>query len=178
MFKTLLTAATAALVATPAVAAPATGTFADHQNLWETLQGAGIQTLINPTTCEPDLAGFYWIPDGVNPQLVICQENGKAGGPEVAWTEWDLDTLRHESQHAIQDCIDGKQDMELDLYMDTPWALEVLGTARGQRIATTYIENGATPSVVLAEYEAFAVAEVVPANMIADGVKSVCHFKF
>ena len=61
--------------------------------------------------------------------------------------------------------------------MDTPWALEVLGTARAQRIATTYIENGATPSVVLAEYEAFAVA-VVNANLIADGVKSVCHFKF
>lgn len=178
--KNFLTAALTTLVtAAPVAAAPAAGnTFQDHQNLWEALQKAGVQTIINSTECEKDLAGFYWIPDGKNPQLVVCQENSTPGGPEVGWTAFDLDTLRHEAQHAIQDCVDGRQDMELDLVLPTEWSMGVLGQEAVQWIAETYVKNGATPSVVLAEYEAFAVAENVPASVIAQEVGSTCKFQF
>ena len=40
--------------------------------------------------------------------MVICQENRIPGVREMtSWTEEDLDTLRHESHHLVQDCRGG-----------------------------------------------------------------------
>ena len=181
MLKQIIAAAAATLAAAaPVAAAPVEGnSFSDHQDIWGTLTAAGVTPLINPSTCEPDLAGFYWHTEtGNNPQLVVCQENGRPGGPEVAWTAFDLDTLRHEAQHVIQDCQDGRLDMELQTILPTEWAISQLGEAKVRRIAQSYAENGASPSTILAEYEAFAVAENVPASVIATELGQSCSFRF
>ena len=94
--------------------------------------------------------------------MVICQENHGPNTVEsqVVWTEEDYDTLRHEAQHLIQDCKDGALDHELQNMMSDPrgFATAVIGQHSVDRITMMYTEQGATPSVLDLEYEAFSVA--------------------
>ena len=160
MIKQIIAAAT--LAATSFVASPALATprnFDGHIQLVSAIQDAGVSVYINHLACsQGSYLGFY---AGVERAIVICQEGGVAGGDEVAWTEEDLDTLRHEAQHFIQDCMVGSNyDHNLSSVYREPveFALSVLGPERARRIAQAYIENGATEHVVILELEAFAVA--------------------
>ena len=83
-------------------------TFKDHVKLWKVLDEIGVTTVVNnPVHCydsKPQLDGIYFPHSGL---LVVCQDNRKPGEGQVKWTENDLDTLRHEAQHVVQDCAYG-----------------------------------------------------------------------
>ena len=131
-----------------------------HVTLAEAVRDAGVRLYINPDKCnEIPAMGWY---SGNGPVMVICQENH---GPDtvedqVAWTEEDYDTLRHEAQHLLQDCTDGVLDHQLQNVFSDPrgFATVVIGQPRVDRIGFVYTQRGATPHVLNLEYEAFSVA--------------------
>lgn len=84
----------------------AQNTYDDHKELLTTIQDLGVVTLINHKIhcTKSEFAGIYY----TNGMLIICQENRKANnGIQIDWTEGDLDTLRHEAHHIVQDCAIG-----------------------------------------------------------------------
>ena len=100
--KKFISAVVAAALTT--IGAPAlAGSFAEHERLYQTLQSIGIDVQINPVGCKRGMMGYYRPYTKV---VAICQENGKPGGYQVTWTPEDLDTLRHEAHHVVQDCRD------------------------------------------------------------------------
>jgi len=145
-----------------------------HELLVQEIRNNGVKIVINDEYCgeEEGLNGFY---SGQKKLLVVCQDNGVPGGPVVAWTANDLDTLRHEAQHFIQDCrVGSNHDHALAPVYHSPSALaqEVLGPERVVDITTRYRENGASDLVLLLEYEAFAVAaRNIPGDQASDLVK-------
>jgi len=106
--------------------------------------------------------------------MVICQDNRREEGVEVQWTDNDLDTLRHEAHHMIQDCAaggigDGK--MSLMLFVSrSGYTLEQV-----KQIAKHYQQQGVTGYDMLMELEAFAVARSIPADLIAVKLKEYCQ---
>tara|TARA_R110001592_G_scaffold304292_3_gene576757 strand:- start:29 stop:595 length:567 start_codon:yes stop_codon:yes gene_type:complete len=182
-FRTIAAAALAGLTAfgVTASASLATqtieeGSGAAHFELLKTVQDHGVKVLINDPYCgkKEGIMGFY---QGTLRVLVICQENGVPGGPMVGWTKEDLDTLRHESQHFIQDCVVGtNHDHKLAPLYNSPTelALEELGAENTRRIMEAYRKEGATDLTLLLEYEAFAVASMnIPAEQAQD-IKTYC----
>lgn len=145
-----------------------------HELLIEEIRRHGVRIVVNDPYCEEEegLSGFY---AGREKKLVVCQDNGVAGGPVVAWTANDLDTLRHEAQHLIQDCrVGSNHDHALAPVYHSPTALaqEVLGFDGVQRITSVYRENGASDLVLLLEYEAFAIAASnIPSDQAQDLVE-------
>ena len=98
------------LLASVSFASPVQGaTFDDHVKLSEAVRSTGTTFLINPDRCDTSGAyGWYWARDGKYRELVICQVNKEKGSNEQKdWTSEDLDTLRHEAHHLVQDCRDG-----------------------------------------------------------------------
>ena len=84
------------------VAATNTGSFDDHVHLYNTLESVGVTVLINePKYCDGRIDGSYSSRDRI---LNVCQDNATYMNREVDWTANDLDTLRHEAHHVIQDC--------------------------------------------------------------------------
>jgi len=164
-----------ASVATPAHTYPREGSLDAHAVLAETIERAGVNFILNDPYCQanPEVMGFY---AGKERVLVVCQDNYVPGGGQVRWTANDLDTLRHEAQHLIQDCMAGGNHDHLlgSLYKD-PVALgfSVLGSERIQRITEIYRSHGASDHVLLMEYEAFAVADMnVPLEQSQDIVRA------
>ncbi len=181
-FTKIATTALAAAMALTVGTMPAmanTGTFQDHLALWNTLEEVGISTHINQeTVCKRDIDGAYY---GRLNALVICQDNGVAGGPEVAWTANDLDTLRHETQHLIQDCVDGVAgNNSLDPMFDSEEeVLEFVARSpltQGQvgNIIKNYAERGLDREGIILELEAFATAASVHPSTLAEVVTAYC----
>ena len=173
----LFTAALAALsIATPSVA----GVFEDHKVLWNTLQRVGVQTYINnPDMCDGDNDGSYYPSMGY---LVICQDKATSR-QETTWTANDLDTLRHEAFHVLQDCQDGFEDNNtLAPYTSSPSHLADMLAGSSytlpqiKAIAGSYEEQGASKHVVLLELEAFAAADSLSATHIASLIKQQCTY--
>lgn len=181
LFKTIATSALTGLsaigVASASIATTqgiVEGSIEAHEVLVEEIRRNGVTIKINDEDgcSEEGLNGFY---SGQKKLLIVCQDNGVAGGPVVAWTANDLDTLRHEAQHFIQDCrVGSNHDHALAPVYHSPSALaqEVLGPERVFDITTRYRENGASDLVLLLEYEAFAVAaRNIPGDQASDLVK-------
>ena len=185
-FKTIATTALTGLVALGAsasasVATPTRGNIAEgsadaHVLLVQAISNNGVTFAVNHPYCgkKEGMMGFY---SGKERLLVVCQDNGVAGGPVVKWTANDMDTLRHEAQHMIQDCIAGtNHDHVLAPVYKSPTGLaqDVLGPEAIVEITQRYRENGASDLVLLLEYEAFAVAAMnIPAEQAQD-VKTYC----
>ena len=174
-FKAL---ALAAVTATSIIAAPvaqAKGTYAEHGELSNAIRSTGVTLMYNPKECsEKNAMGWYW---GYGSEMVICQENHKASDGywnEVTWTEEDLDTLRHEAQHLIQDCMDGERQGRLSAVYKSPTALakDVLGYEGIQYVLEMYSE--ASEHIQVMELEAFSVAQMNdPADQTLD-IKKYC----
>ena len=188
----LSTILAAALLTTSAASVSATergregNTFDDHVSLVETLGRAGVRVYFNPYICEPK--------DGLNPsglyvsqsrQLIVCQDKGKWDGETVAFTANDLDTLRHESQHVIQDCADGIGDNSLvNMFpvVKTKGSKSLSEFVSGSGLSprtlmhvfSTYSSVGADNKMIALEFEAFAVANSIPAAQIAQAVADTC----
>ena len=182
-FKTIAATALTGLAAlgfaSASVATPqgiVEGSTEAHEALVEEIRRNGVDIVINDPFCgkEEGLNGFY---AGRDKKLVVCQDNGVPGGPAVEWTANDLDTLRHEAQHFIQDCRVGtNNDHALSPVYHSPTKLaqEYLGFDRVQSITTRYREQGASDLVLLLEYEAFAVAALnIPLDQVND-MKVLC----
>ena len=157
--------------ATPSLA-NGEGSFAAHATLVETIKSAGVSVVVNHEDCDngDGLMGYY---SGRKRLLVICQDNRTPGsGKQVNWTPNDLDTLRHEAQHFIQDCmIGGNHDHSLrPVYKDPAGlAANVLGREGMVRIANAYRSRGASDAVIVLEWEAFSVAAMnVPLEQSGD----------
>ena len=107
--------------------------------------------------------------------MVICQEQKRSVGVETTWTEEDLDTLRHEAQHLIQDCMDGSRQGALGSVYKDPIGLakDVLGDASIRSILDTY--SDASDHIKVMELEAFSVAAI---NDPLDQAKDIRNFCF
>lgn len=147
------------------------GSLQAHDLLVQAIQHNGVKFIVNDPYCDKNkgVMGFY---SGHQRTLVVCQDNAVKGGPNVAWTLNDLDTLRHEAQHMIQDCIAGtNHDHQLAPVYNSPTALaqRELGPEAISRITRVYRSKGASDLVLLLEYEAFSVASMnVPAEQVKD----------
>lgn len=156
--------------ATPAQAQLQEGSLEAHAYLAEVIKAHGVSFYVNHDYCQqnPDVMGFY---SGRAQLLVVCQDNYKGNGP-VEWTANDLDTLRHEAQHMIQDCMIGSNHDHVlkPVYRDPIGnAFSVLGSDRMKHINDVYRANGANTDTVILEWEAFTVAELnIPLDQAGD----------
>lgn len=177
-----LAAAIAAFIPGPAVAdGLLLQEHPEHYALWRTLEDVGVEMVINhPLMCGEDAQGLYgWNGDAYFAVLIVCQDNGKPGGLEVRWTANDLDTLRHEAHHVVQDCLDGPfGDGHFSLLFDTPETmanfLELSNATQRQirNILETYSDTSV--EVQWREVEAMFVARGVGADAITDAVRNQC----
>ena len=151
--------------------------FQDHVSLANAIRETGVDVYINPSSvCQDKIAGMYI--SGAD-ALVVCQDNA-TGTEQVEWTENDLDTLRHEAQHLIQDCVAfrrGDQTLRPMLGSDEDvieFALGILGRDKMEWIASVYADNGSDWRTIILEFEAWAVGEGVSASSIERAVRHYC----
>ena len=169
-----LTGAALAIAMAATQPAQATNVDAAHRALARAITSTGIEVKINPQRCEgaPSL-GWYW---AARKELVICQENATTTNVETAWTAEDLDTLRHEAHHLVQDCLDGRIDGKIKNVYRNHEALvqDVLPPRQINRITTVYTEKGQAREVPT-ELEAFSVAAL---NDPGEQVRDVYRYCF
>ena len=163
----------------PAPEAKAWGLAVDggHNQLVGAIRSTGIQFKLNPIECQQrESLGWYWASQN---EMVICQEQATAAGVsgyEVQWTAEDLDTLRHEAQHLVQDCmVGGRRDGNLGSVYRDPIGLakEVLGGSAIGHILNAYSNLDDHGKVM--ELEAFSVAAL---NDPAEQVRDINKFCF
>lgn len=176
MLKSIAALALAATTAFAPVAAQArNSTFQDHIDLAHAIMNTGVEFQVNPPACFGEDAPMGWYA-GQARTLVVCQDNA-VDQEQVTWTENDLDTLRHEAQHMIQDCMIGdNHDHLLAPVYRKP--LDLAANTLSQEhigwIIESYRERGASDHVLVLELEAFSVAAIDnPQEQIAD-IKHYC----
>ena len=178
--KKFLTALFASVVTLAPVGVSAgNNNIEEHQQLWDTLKNVGVTTLVNDARyCEKDVMGLYY---PYQRTLVVCQENARSyNGRMIEWTDEDLDTLRHEAHHVVQDCLDRYLgDGHLTVLFDGPGQLRqfytgILSQRQINWIVNTYTKNGGDSEVIKLELEAFAVAQGVGPLSIADALTNQC----
>ena len=134
---------------------------AHHIALIETAKAHGITFQANTVECfeKQGAQGFY---SGVRRLIVVCQPGRIDYIGDIAnFTEDDLDTIRHEVQHFIQDCtVGGNHDHTLAPVHKDPvkLAVNVLGSDLAARIIGVYRGHDASDDTLKTELEAFAVA--------------------
>ena len=154
----------------------------EHQQLWDTLSNIGVTTLVNDARyCDKDVMGLYY---PYKRTLVVCQEDARSlNGRMVGWTDEDLDTLRHEAHHVVQDCLDRYLgDGHLTVLFDEPGQLRqfysgILSQRQIDWIVSTYTKNGGDSKVIRLELEAFAVAQGVGPVNIANALTNNCSVR-
>lgn len=152
----------------------------NHQNhvaLSRAVMATGTNFYVNPAECSKTMAlGWY---NGRARHLVICQENAQGvfgTDKQVQWTEEDYDTLRHEAQHLIQDCMDGRLDSQLSSVYRDPikFAQNTLSQESALRIIGRYRDAGADDHTIVLELEAFSVATINdPIEQVKD-IRNYC----
>ena len=126
-------------IATPAVAGSLP---ADHQQFLNTMANDGVHVHINEPAqaCfdNTGMSGSYVVFEGER-FLVVCQDNRK-NSDVVEWTANDLDTIRHEGFHIIQDCMAGdNNDMVFDtVFTDLDDVIDNLGVPEAMNIMSAY----------------------------------------
>lgn len=149
--------------------------FQEHEQLIHAVESVGVTVQINSVYCNGSFQGMY---EPERRVVTICQDYGTQGGPEVSWTEDDLNTLRHEAHHVTQGCMIGHNNDGLlgRVYFD-PDALvqSQLSSAQVRAIISRYRAAGFDNYVINLELEAFAVAEM---NDAAEQVKDINRFCF
>ena len=140
-----------------------------HQALIDALIQAGIQVSFDHRICKTDkVYGFYHNP---SKSLVVCNE-----GSEIL-DENDLDTLRHEAVHAIQDCANGAiGDGIMGRALQPGVSRQMLEQAGIdiKQIERAYVSRGVKGDNLEFEYEAFGAAATVPASTLAEVVGIMC----
>ena len=165
------------LAAALSFASPVHGaTFEDHVRLSEAVASTNTTFLINPNECDASGAyGWYWVRDGRYRELVICQVNKVKGSTrQMEWTAEDLDTLRHEAHHLVQDCMSGSRNGVLAGVYKSPLrlAFQVIGAERVRKIVEVYSDS--TDHIVKMEIEAFTVAAMNDPNEQIRDIRTYC----
>lgn len=168
LLVTALLVATAFGSVSPALADVITPAVAqEHNNLVAALAARGISLHLDAAICEVNpIGGFY---HGQSRALVICND----GSTEM--TEENLDTLRHESVHFMQDCRDGIIDGKLNTVLKPGQARAMLA-ASGQdptwieRVYTSHDKGEHVPY----EEEAFGIAATMSPNTIVSALDIFC----
>ena len=160
--------------------------YTQHQTLWDAIKSVGVNTHLNPPGCKvlktKDVAGIYFPTEG---KLIICQDNydPKRGGVRVNWTINDLDTLRHEAHHLVQDCAIGKFG---DGYASKLFKNEALANfikksgmnkSEVNDIVKEYVKMEYKPEQILMELEAYATSKSIAPNLIAQKIIEFCSPK-
>jgi hypothetical protein len=149
-----------------------------YQNLLNTVNEAGVSVHINPEECFEKLTSFDGYYHSIARKLVICQDGAKKAGDRVRWTANDLDTIRHEVHHMVQDCMDGTlADGRLTIFFDDKDTLvnfieNSIGEDKANQIVESY--EGASNHTHVLELEAFSVAESVSPESIQGAVAKFC----
>ncbi len=172
-FKALTLAALAAATAFVPTTVQAKNVDNAHMELARAIVSTGVQLKVNPVECKiQDAMGWYW---AAKNELVICQEKREKIGVETFWTAEDLDTLRHEVQHLIQDCMDGQLNGSLGAVYQEPIALgkRIIGEDGIQYVINAYSE--ASDHIKVMEIEAFSVAAM---NDPAEQTRDIAKFCF
>ena len=177
IFSKILTSALAVstIVAT-APRAEANNVDPGHMNLVRAIRSTGTSLVINDPRCdERPTWGWY---SSKNAEIVICQEYRRRGfgyRHEVNWSAEDFDTLRHEAQHLIQDCMDGRRNGRLESVYNDPIRL-AKDTLSGRKI-NWIINDGyaeASDHVKVLELEAFSVAALNQPVVQAGDIRTYC----
>ena len=184
--KALVASLVLSVTAIPAMAEPTYERHdeaQDHIELLNTLSDMGVDVQINnPHICskERGTAGF-WI--GARKLFVLCQESIRKSakplytGEVFQASDDDLDTIRHEAHHVIQDCMDGTIDGQLSAYLNPENSVEFLSYYpdwKEEYITKQYRDMGASNHVIEMEIEAWAVADMVSVDMIHEVLKREC----
>ena len=151
------------------------GVDSNHAQLISAVESTGVDFLLNPQECN-SIPAYGWY-SGTKNHLVVCQENrDRSSSAAVEWTAEDLDTLRHEAQHLLQDCRDGSLDHRLLPIYHNPVALgiKVLGPDAMLSISETYARQGADLYVIILEYEAFSVGALNDPIEQVNDIKRIC----
>ena len=184
--KTVTALATAALLAAPVSAEEVktlNGGFAylpeSHSSLIQSINNAGISISVNVGAhCDGSHDGFY---SPSSQLLAICQDNApRPHWSEVRWTANDLDTIRHEAHHLVQDCVADRQvGGKVALFFDDKeqfksFINKALTPEQQQSIIKRYSQAGAGEFMILMELEAFSVADTVSPDTIAEAIDRFC----
>ena len=180
MFKSILASIAAVTLLGAPVSAMTEAERNDHIKIVEALEEANISVYVNENAIcgDPDdrFLGAY-VPRAR--AVVICQENATEwNGEAIRFSLEDLDTLRHEAHHAVQDCLDGRLDGNLTLLFEAPHEKAKFRSMIDSRIEPKVRRAYAASSehVIQLEIEAFGVAEEVGAETIARGVTNICGY--
>ena len=151
-------------------------TNSSHDELKRALNDVGVEVFLNDTDlCDGSKSGMYSPEYNV---IMICQDDRiETSDQEVEWTENDYDTLRHESQHVVQDCMEGIDNSKMSLFFsDEIEYLEfvIMGLTKSEffQIVEAYRPLG--NDILLNELEAFAVAKGVKPDTIAKAIRGIC----
>jgi hypothetical protein len=113
--------------------------------------------------------------------LIVCQDNGVPGGPQVTWTLNDLDTLRHESHHVVQDCNEGTiaDGLTDNLFYEEQELIEFISkssltTEQLKNLMESLKNDGLSYTSIMIEVEAYIVAKDIEASSIANKVREFC----
>ena len=170
MFKAFFALAAASLLAaSPAFALTEADAIA-HNKLAEALTDRGIKLYTDAADCKGGgLAGFYHSPSR---SLVICNKGS------AKMTAANLNTLRHETIHIIQDCkVGGLGDQRLGSVYN-PTAIKNLAKSHNldlPAIAAAYSARGANAQVVSLEYEAWTASVAYNADQIRTKLEQTCR---
>ncbi len=150
-----------------------------HTRLIETLESVGVTVVVNTKEhCLSPALGMY---SSWERLLVVCQQRGgDLNRRQGEWTAEDLDTLRHEAHHVLQDCVDGRLfDGNIANYYPNDEYLRLvnrsLSTQQINMIIRNYSQMNANTKVSKYELEAFAVASVHSADTIGNNITTICR---
>ena len=156
-----------------------TGSFADHKDLYNAIQSVGVRVVINnPKYCDGRVNGSYHSFQRI---LSVCQDNSTARGDEIDWTQNDLDTLRHESHHLIQDCAlgslgDGQLSLLFgDMAQAKDFVASVLPESQQRELMSFDSYAGHDAYRQMIELEAFATAAAISPRDITDKLIEMCR---
>jgi len=150
----------------------------DHKYLIDAIVKVGVPVIVNTRVhcSDKKYDGHYG-----NGLLFICQDNVKVlNGKSVLWTKNDLDTLRHEAHHLVQDCASGGiADKKYSLLFSekeeyAKFVIGSLGAENAKIIWNNYKKDGYDDADILMELEAFAVAKIIDARTIANKIIQFC----
>ena len=173
-FSTLLASMA---IAGPVLAAPLP---ADHQLFVDTMVRDGVTFVVNEPAqaCygNKNMNGAYVVFEG-DRYLVVCQDN-RTTSDVTNWTANDLDTIRHEGFHIIQDCMAGtKTDTLFDTVLtDQSVVIDALGVEQAMDIMRTYADvyEKDRHGDIKYEIEAFYAAEHYSATELNDMYNKYC----
>jgi len=162
----------AAFIFPQAVGAITDSEAASHNALIMALNRAGVQVYADADQCDAGIVnGFY---HSRSKSLVVCN-----GGSKVM-TDNNLDTLRHESIHVVQDCKGGKLgDRIMARAMNPGEAVRLLRRSGfdPDAVRAAYKARGVSDSVVQLEFEAWGGAANLRPEQIILALDTYCGSK-